>query len=168
MKKEGAGKEKLKSIYGLSEKQFNYYASEAVNSAEHSGEFLLRKLETRLDNVVYRLGLAKSRKHARKLIAHGHIKVNEQRLDVLNYHVEQRDIISLDNEIFSNHHLQEILFRKTSILPPWLDREKNVGWVVHLPQANELRKDIDVDGVIKEWVKGKSVSLTSRSLISKL
>lgn len=152
MKTEGIEKEKLKFIYCLNEKQFNCYAKEAVDSSDKPGEFMLRKLETRLDNVLYRLGFARDRNHARELISHGHIAVNEQKLDVLNYHIEQRDIISLDNEIYSTPHIQEILFRKSSIFPPWLDREKNVGRVVHLPHANELRKDLEVDKAIEEYL----------------
>ena len=88
-------KQKARRIYGVLEKQFQGYYVEAARKSGRTGETLLQILESRLDNVVYRAGFAKSRDMARQLVRHGHIKVNGRRVDIPSYRVVQNDIIDV-------------------------------------------------------------------------
>ena len=88
-------KQKVKFIYGILEKQFHAYYLRAANMRGITGDNMLRLLELRLDNVVYRLGLAKTRRQARQIVVHGHIRVNGQKVDVPSYQVKVEDVISL-------------------------------------------------------------------------
>src|SRR6266480_6864023 len=88
-------KQKAKRIYGLLEKQFHNYYEEATRTRGRTGEALLQLLESRLDNVIYRAGFAKSRDMARQLVKHGHILVNGQKVDIPSYRVVQNDIVEV-------------------------------------------------------------------------
>lgn len=154
-KKDGVReKQRLMEVYGLTEKQFNEYMGEALRTAENKAEYILRKLESRLDNVVYRLGFAADRKRAHELIMHGHIAVNDQRVDVPDYHVEQRDMITLEKDIFDSPHVKEVLLARRSFnFPSWLKLEKNVGYVCHVPQEKELKQEkINVEKIIELYL----------------
>ena len=88
-------KQKARYTYGVLEKQFRRYYAEAAARSGKTGDTLLQILETRLDNVIYRAGLARTRRHARQLVSHGHFEVNGVRVDVPSYRVEQYDIITV-------------------------------------------------------------------------
>jgi len=88
-------KQKARFTYGVMEKQFSRYYKEAASRPGKTGETLLTILESRLDNVVYRAGLARTRRHSRQLVSHGHFEVNGKRVDVPSYRVEQYDIITI-------------------------------------------------------------------------
>jgi small subunit ribosomal protein S4 len=88
-------KQKAKRIYGVLEKQFGNYYEEAAGKRGKTGEVLLQILETRLDNIVYRAGFAKSRDMARQLVRHGHILVNGKRVDIPSYRVKENDIVEV-------------------------------------------------------------------------
>jgi small subunit ribosomal protein S4 len=88
-------KQKAKRIYGLLEKQFHNYYEEATRTRGRTGEALLQMLETRLDNVVYRAGFAKSRDMARQLVRHGHILVNGRKVDIPSFRVSEADIVEV-------------------------------------------------------------------------
>ncbi|GAA4471726.1 30S ribosomal protein S4 [Rhodococcus olei] len=88
-------KQKARFTYGVMEKQFRRYYEEAVRRPGKTGENLLRILETRLDNVVYRAGLARTRRQARQLVTHGHFLVNNKKVDIPSYRVSQYDIIDV-------------------------------------------------------------------------
>ena len=88
-------KQKAKRIYGLLEKQFHNYYEEATRTRGRTGEALLQLLESRLDNVVYRAGFAKSRDMARQLVRHGHIVVNGRKVDIPSYRVSESDIVEV-------------------------------------------------------------------------
>jgi len=88
-------KQKARRIYGVLEKQFGNYYSEAARKRGKTGEVLLQILETRLDNVVYRAGFAKSRDMARQLVGHGHILVNGKKVDIPSYRVSENDIVEV-------------------------------------------------------------------------
>jgi small subunit ribosomal protein S4 len=88
-------KQKAKRIYGLLEKQFHNYYEEATRTRGRTGEALLQMLETRLDNVVYRAGFAKSRDMARQLVRHGHIRVNARKVDIPSFRVSEADIVEV-------------------------------------------------------------------------
>ncbi|MBN9609337.1 MAG: 30S ribosomal protein S4 [Actinobacteria bacterium 69-20] len=88
-------KQKARFTYGVMEKQFSRYYKEAAGRSGKTGDNLLQILESRLDNVVYRAGLARTRRAARQLVTHGHLEVNGQRVDVPSYRVEQYDIVTV-------------------------------------------------------------------------
>jgi small subunit ribosomal protein S4 len=88
-------KQKAKRIYGLLEKQFHNYYVEATHTRGRTGEALLQLLESRLDNVVYRAGFAKSRDMARQLVRHGHIRVNGHKVDIPSFRVSESDIVEV-------------------------------------------------------------------------
>jgi small subunit ribosomal protein S4 len=88
-------KQKARRVYGVLEKQFHGYFEEAVAKPGKTGEVLLQILESRLDNVVYRAGLAKSRDHARQLVKHGHFLVNGRKVDIPSYRVKEHDIVEV-------------------------------------------------------------------------
>src|SRR5215211_5001752 len=88
-------KQKARRVYGVLEKQFRTYYEEAVSKPGKTGEALLQILETRLDNVAYRAGFAKSRDHARQLVRHGHFEVNGRKVDIPSYRVREHDIVQV-------------------------------------------------------------------------
>ena len=114
-------KQKARFTYGVMEKQFRRYYKEAANRPGKTGENILTILESRLDNVIYRAGLARTRRAARQLVTHGHFEVNGKRVDVPSYRVEQYDIITVRKQSVETFPLQ--LARETfgdRPTPAWL------------------------------------------------
>ncbi len=114
-------KQKARFTYGVMEKQFRRYYKEAANRPGKTGENILTILESRLDNVVYRAGLARTRRAARQLVTHGHFEVNGHRVDVPSYRVEQYDIVTVRKQSVETFPIQ--LARETfgdRPTPAWL------------------------------------------------
>jgi small subunit ribosomal protein S4 len=114
-------KQKARFTYGVMEKQFRRYYQEAANRPGKTGDNLLQILESRLDNVVYRAGLARTRRHSRQLVTHGHFEVNGQRVDVPSYRVEPYDIITVRKQSVESFPFE--LARQTygdRPIPAWL------------------------------------------------
>ena len=136
-------KQKTKAFYGVGEKQFRKYFEMASNSKGKTGEVLLQILESRLDNVVYRLGFASSRAQARMLVTHGAFEVNGQKVDIPSYLVKAGDVISV-REIRKDNGAIKIAVEENGSrpVPAWLekDQEKLSGKVVTLA----TREDIDL------------------------
>ena len=136
-------KQKTKSFYGVGEKQFRKYFDMAAASRGKTGEVLLQILETRLDNVVYRLGYGASRAQARMLITHGAFEVNGQKVDIPSYLVKAGDIISV-REIRKDNGFIKLNVEENSArpVPEWLQKDaQNLnGKVVRLP----VREDVDI------------------------
>lgn len=136
-------KQKVRFIYGVLEKQFRHYFEQASNMKGVTGENMLALLETRLDNVVYRLGLAKTRRMARQVVGHGHIRVNGKKVDIASYQVKKGDVITL-RERSAQLEMFKALREGTSVLTPkWLtfDAPNLTGTVNELP----TREDIDYE-----------------------
>ena len=137
-------KQKVKFVYGILEKQFHMYYEKASQMNGNTGEELLVLIERRLDNVVYRLGFASSRREARQLVSHGHFNVNGKRVDVPSYLVKPGDVIAVCEKSASNNRFkkmkEEDAFRPA---PKWLDKDNaNLqGTVVTMP----IREDIDFE-----------------------
>ena len=137
-------KQKVKFVYGILEKQFHSYYEKAMRMPGETGENLLVLVERRLDNVVYRLGFAMTRREARQLVNHGHFTVNGRKVDIPSYQVKAGDVI----EVAEGSRSSEVFKRLTGqdapifLLPAWLEREKNTlkGTVTRLP----AREDIDI------------------------
>ncbi|WP_041177470.1 30S ribosomal protein S4 [Brachyspira intermedia] len=149
-------KQKVKRIYGVLEKQFRNYYHEAIRVAGVSGENLLRLLELRLDNVVYRLGLAKSRNQARQFVAHGFISVNGKRMTVPSYCVKVGDKVAFTergNAVAEVKTIVEGL--KSEYVPAWLslDLSNKTGEIVTLPIREHIEYPINEQLIIEYYSK---------------
>lgn len=135
-------KQKAKRFYGVLESQFRKYFEIAERQSGITGENLLRLLESRLDNVIYRLGLASSRAQARQLVAHGHFKINGKKVDIPSYIIEAGDVIQVADASKSSPHFKELKETFKGTVPQWLsfDIEKLEGKIVSLPS----REDVDL------------------------
>lgn len=137
-------KQKAKAEYGLREKQFALTFNQASKSQDATGEALLKTLETRLDNIVYRLGWAASRIQARQLVNHGHINVNTKLVDIPSYQVKVGDIIEpADTEL-----IKRTLVEKAQI-PSWLKAKALKAEVSNLPTREEIETSIDEQLVVE-------------------
>ncbi len=136
-------KQKVKFIYGILEKQFRMYYEKAAKTPGITGENLLTTIERRLDNVVFRLGFAMTRREARQAVNHGHFTVNGKRVDIPSYLVSPGDVIEVCERSRSSVMFKRLLGEDAPVvvLPQWLDREKNTlkGTVTKMP----VREDID-------------------------
>jgi small subunit ribosomal protein S4 len=137
-------KQKAKAEYGLREKQFSLTFNKAARSAEVTGEALLKILETRLDNIVYRLGWASSRISARQLVNHGHIKVNGALVDIPSYQTKAKDVI----EPMSNETIEKTQVEKAQV-PGWLKVKNFKAEIVNLPTREEIETSIDEQLVVE-------------------
>ncbi|MFR8103710.1 MAG: 30S ribosomal protein S4 [Clostridia bacterium] len=135
-------KQKTRSYYGVGEKQFRKYFEMASNKKGKTGEVLLQLLESRLDNVVYRLGFGSSRAQARQFVNHGLFAVNGKKVDIASYLVKPGDVISLRENKENNTIKGNVEANATRPIPEWLekDSEKVSGKVVRLA----TREDIDL------------------------
>lgn len=141
-------KQKLKRIYGILERQFKKYVALAQKKRGDTAESLIQQLETRLDNIVYRLGFAKSRQQARQFVSHRHILINGKRVNIPSYNVRGGDVVSLSEKLFKNEVNQEMLKEKGNILP-FLERTGNLGKLVRLPGLSDVQNPVDYQLVIE-------------------
>ena len=136
-------KQKTKSFYGVGERQFRKYFEMASNKKGITGEILLQILESRLDNVVYRLGFGNSRAQARQLVTHGNFQVNGRKVDIASYLVKQGDVVEV-REIRRDNPIIKANVEANSVrpIPEWLEMntEKLSGKVVRLAS----REDVDL------------------------
>jgi len=137
-------KQKTKRIYGIIEGQFRGYFNKALKVKGKTGVALLRLLETRLDNVVYRLGFAPTRNMARQLVSHGHIMVSDQKVNIPSYQVKVGETIALSPTAVKIPHVKALLENSEHHAPAWLERQALVGKVNALPDR------ADVDSPINE------------------
>lgn len=136
-------KQKVKRIYGIRERQFRHYLQKALRSREKTGEVLLELLERRLDNTVYRAGLAKTRPHARQLVGHGLVQVDGKKVTIPSFMVDKGDKITLEKKEFTLY--DEV------VRPSWIKlnkREKTVE-IVSLPDGEDLGAEVDVRMVVE-------------------
>ena len=135
-------KQKVKFVYGVLEKQFHKYYLKAANMKGITGDNLLRLLELRLDNVVFRLGLAKTRRMARQIVNHGHIRVNDLKVYIPSYQVKVGDKITLRKRSEEMEMFKVLREGTTVLTPKWLsfDAPNLAGSVAALP----TREDIDL------------------------
>ena len=137
-------KQKVKFVYGILEKQFHSYYEKAMRMPGETGENLLVLVERRLDNVVYRLGFAMTRREARQLVNHGHFTVNGRKVNIPSYLVKVGDVIEVRESSRSSVKFKRFVGEDAIIVnvPQWLSKEKNslTGTVSKLP----AREDIDL------------------------
>lgn len=150
-------KQKLKAIYNLREKQFKNYAGAALKKRKNASDFLIKLLETRLDNAVYRLGFAVSRPAARQMVSHGHFLVNGKKVQTASYRIKIGDFISIKEKsrmsagIFKN---LDITLKKYQP-PTWLrlDKSKNEGEVLSMPDESQYEYKINIPSIIEFYLK---------------
>ena len=137
-------KQKVKFVYGILEKQFRAYYEKASTMPGKTGENLLSLVERRLDNVVYRMGFAMTRREARQLVSHAHFTVNGQKVNIPSYLVRVGDVIEVKEGSRSAACFKRLIGENAVmfLLPAWLEREKNTlkGTVTRMP----TREDIDL------------------------
>ena len=149
-------KQKVKRMYGVLEKQFRNYFKYAASKKGVTGENLLIVLESRLDNMVYRLGFAASRSEARQLIKHGHFLVNGRKVNVPSYLVKPEDVIQLREKSRKIAKIQEAIETAAQRgVPAWLEMngEKFEGRVVSLPRREEITIPIKEQLIVELYSK---------------
>ncbi len=148
-------KQKAKAIYGVMEGQFHRYVREAARQQGATGENLLRLLERRLDNVVYRLGFARTRPMARQIVNHGHVRVGGRvanapphRVDIPSYLVRPGETIELDETAANMPEVVENL-ASAPPAPEWLSRDGTSGRVTRMPDRADADQRFDVDQIVE-------------------
>lgn len=139
-------KQKAKAVYGLLEKQFRKCFEKASQHKGNTSEFMIQLLEQRLDNVIYRLGFAKTRKQARQLVSHGFVLVNDALVDIPSYSVSVGDVISVKENKKSKGIVKAMAeFHKENQVPKWLTSDMSTlkGKVTGEPQMDDVEKVFD-------------------------
>lgn len=142
-------KQKVKRMYGILEKQFRIYVEKALKSKGNTGEALLVLLEKRLDNVVYRLGLAVNRIMARQLVSHRHVLVNGKKVNIPSYQVEKGDVITLTEKISKVTNIVKVISNEDYKLPSWLDRKGIVGNVKSEPKRDDIVEPVSEQDIVE-------------------
>ncbi|MBI2621908.1 MAG: 30S ribosomal protein S4 [Candidatus Levybacteria bacterium] len=143
-------KQKAKATYGLLEKQFkNLFRNVEAKRAE-TGELLIAHLETRLDNLVYRLGFARSRAGARQLVSHGHVFVNDKKVTIPSYQVRVDDIISLGPKYQNNPAVLQAMEERKEFLP-FVVREGALGKLLRMPKKDDLEVPFNTQLIIEYY-----------------
>ncbi len=143
-------KQKAKRLFGLMERQFRKYFESAAKVKGATGQALLELLETRLDNVVYRLGLANSRAEARQMVSHGHIAVDGKRLNIPSYQVKPQQTVAILGKLVDNIQVKKSL-DFTQTLPEWLERKATVGKVLRKPTREEMEQAINEQLIVEYY-----------------
>ncbi len=149
-------KQKVKFVYGIQEKQFRNYYEKAARHEGNTGENLLSIVESRLDNVVYRLGFANSRRQARQLVSHGHFTLNGKRVNVPSILVKTGDVVAVSEKSGSNAFFKALKEADAFVAAPkWLDRDKNTlqGKVIAKPTQADIDFDIAVHLIVELYSK---------------
>ncbi len=149
-------KQKVKFVYGILEKQFRAYYEKASRAEGNTGAVLLSMLERRLDNVVYRLGYASTRREARQLVSHGHFTVNGKRGDVPSFQVKIGDIVAVSEASITKARFKKMKEEDAFVAAPkWLDRDKNnlQGKVVAIPTKEDIDFEIAEHLIVELYSK---------------
>ena len=140
-------KQKVKFVYGVLEKQFRAYYEKAARMKGNTGDELMTLLERRLDNVVFRLGLANTRREARQLVNHGHFTVNGKRVNIPSYLIKSRSSAKFKKIVEDDRFVAA---------PKWLEKNKNApleGKVIAMPQRDDIDFDVAVNLIVELYSK---------------
>ena len=149
-------KQKVKFVYGILEKQFHAYYEKADRAGGNTGENLLVLIERRLDNVVFRLGYASTRREARQLVNHGHFTVNGKRVNITSYLVKVGDVIAVCEKSQSCTRFKMMKEADAFVAAPkWLDRDKNTltGKVIAMPARDDIDFEIAEHLIVELYSK---------------
>ncbi len=143
-------KQKVKRTYGILEKQLHNYFKKAQKAKELKGEVLLQMLESRLDNVVFKLKFAPSKSFARQLVSHKHILVDGKKVNIASFLLKPGQTVSLSDKALKLDEIKKLLKTKEKI-PAWLKKKAAVGQVVRLPKRDEIEGDIDEKLIVEYY-----------------
>ena len=149
-------KQKVEFVYGMQERQFRSYYEKASRAEGNTGEVLLSMLERRLDNVVYRLGYASTRREARQLVNHGHFTVNGKRVNIPSFLVKVGDLVAVCEASVSKPRFKKMKEDDAFVAAPkWLDRDKNTlqGKVVAIPTKEDIDFEIAEHLIVELYSK---------------
>ncbi|HET9694876.1 MAG TPA: 30S ribosomal protein S4 [Steroidobacteraceae bacterium] len=149
-------KQKLRRMYGILERQFHGYYVQAAGRPGATGETLLQILESRLDNVVYRMGFASTRNEARQLVSHGAVRVNGERVNIPSYQCKAGDVIGLGDKAQKQARVAQALqIRAQTGFPDWVevDEKKFSGVLKTLPERGDILPDINESLVVELYSK---------------
>ncbi|MCI8844317.1 MAG: 30S ribosomal protein S4 [Oscillospiraceae bacterium] len=149
-------KQKVRFVYGILEKQFRSYFEKAERMPGNTGDNLLQLVERRLDNVVYRLGFAATRREARQLVNHGHFTVNGKRVNIPSAMVSMNDVVAVCEKSASNNRFKKIKEDDAFVAAPkWLDRDKNAlsGKVIAMPAKEDIDFEISENLIVELYSK---------------
>ena len=150
-------KQKVKFVYGVLEKQFRAYYEKAARMKGNTGDELMTLLERRLDNVVFRLGLANTRREARQLVNHGHFTVNGKRVNIPSYLVKVGDVVAVRDKSRSSAKFKKIVEDDRFVAAPkWLEKSKNApleGKVIAMPARDDIDFEVAVNLIVELYSK---------------
>lgn len=142
-------KQKVKRMYGLLERQFRRVFERAKKWKGNTGEKLIEFLERRLDNTVYRLGLAPTRAMARQLVSHGHVTVDQAKVSIPSYLVNSGEVVALKPKALEIPAIKKLLDEKTFTTPGWLERKGPVGKILRSPDRSDTTEDINEQLIVE-------------------
>ena len=149
-------KQTARRFYGVQENQFHHYFEIAERKQGITGDNLLRILESRLDNVVYRVGFASSRAEARQLVGHGHYEVNGQRVDIASYLLKAGDVVSICEKSKASEKIKAVVEANSAKpVPEWidLDRDNLSAKVVNLPERSQIDAPVEEQLIVEFYSK---------------
>ena len=149
-------KQKVKFIYGVLEKQFRKYYVMATKRHGITGEMLLQILESRLDNVVFRLGLANTRREARQIVNHGHVTLNGHKADIPSILVKPGDVVAIREKSKNSVRIKEIVEDNAKkVIPQWLDMDRNTltGKVIRLANREDIDYEVEEHLIVELYSK---------------
>lgn len=149
-------KQTARRFYGVQENQFHHYFEIAERKQGITGDNLLRILESRLDNVVYRVGIASSRAEARQLVGHGHFEVNGKRVDIASYLLKAGDVVSICEKSRGSEKLKAVLEANSARpVPQWIDvnRDQLTAKVIALPTRDQIEAPVDEQLIVEFYSK---------------
>lgn len=142
---------KLKNIYGITERVLKKYFGQARKVSKTTGEALLQILESRLDNIVFRLGFSPSRRLARQLVSHRHVLVNGKIVNIPSYKVKKDQVMSLDSVAINNALVKKMLDNKEFAVPIWLEKKAAAGKLVRMPKREEIETNVNEQFVVEYY-----------------
>ncbi len=143
-------KQKAKWMYGMREGQFRRFFSLAQRAPEQTGTALLKLLERRLDNVIYRMGLARTRPQARQTVSHGHVLVDGRRVNIPSYLVEPGQRVALKEKAARLPHIQELVEERVPT-PDWLEVEETEARILRSPERAEIDAEINEQLIVEYY-----------------
>lgn len=143
-------KQKVQRTYGLTESGLRKYFEMASSHIGNTSHYFVHLLEWRLDNVIYRLGFAPTRAAARQLVNHGHFRINGKKASIPSMQVEMGDVITFKKDSTKTiPYVQEMLSKKNTTLPVWLERKADSGKVTGVPEVESIGNDVNLQAVIE-------------------
>ena len=143
-------KQKVRRFYGVLEKQFRKYMEESLKTKGNTADTLFALLETRLDNIVYRLGMSTSRMNARQLVSHGHVLVDGKKVGIPSFQVRSNQTIAISGKMVDNTQVKSSL-EINQTLPEWLERKATVGKVLRMPVKDEMEQGIEEQLIVEYY-----------------